>query len=283
MVAASPNILHVETDYGQAAYGAAPGTGSRRRHGKARTAGRATAATVLVLGLAGLAVSLVGVAMQMLPRQFTAHQQQQILDWEASARWRQEPAGKIFPAVFQYQPPLAVSGDGLSLSASRIGIARQASCTAATDAAVAAVLTRNRCEAVLRATYVDSTDSYVVTVGVAAFPGTAQAVAASVQLTGSGLTGPHGTPLGVKTVAFKNTPAGSFTNSRRQISGQQRAATYVIFYAIGYASARPFVPVKSDTYAYSEMNSLGGGVVQAVEAKLAAPLKQPHCPGTEGC
>jgi hypothetical protein len=238
---------------------------------------------VLVLGLAGLAVSLVGVTTQMLPRHFTAHQQQQILDWEASARWRQVPAAQIFPAGFEYQPPLALSGGGLSLSASRIGIAKQASCTAATDAAVAAVLTRNQCQAVLRATYVDSTDSYVVTVGVAAFPGTVQAVAASLELGGPTLTGAGGAPIGVRTVAFKNTPAGSFTNTRRQISVQQRAATYLIFYAIGYADARPFEPVKSDPYVYNEMNSLGAGVTQAVEAKLAAPLKQPHCPGTVGC
>jgi hypothetical protein len=238
---------------------------------------------VLVLGLAGLAVSLVGVAMQMLPRQFTAHQQQQILDWEAAARWRQLTAAEIFPPVVHYQPPLAVSGDGLSLSASRIGIARQASCQAATDAAVAAVLTRNKCQAVLRATYVDGTGSYVVTVGVAAFPGTAQAIAASLELGGQPLTGPGGALMGVRTVEFKNTPAGSFTNPRRQISGQQRAATYVIFYAIGYADTRPLVPVKSDTYAYNEMNSLGTGVTDAVESTLAAPLPQPHCPGTAGC
>jgi hypothetical protein len=238
---------------------------------------------VLVLGLAGLAVSLVGLAMQVLPRQFTVHQQQQILDWEASARWRQLPARKIFPANFRYQPPPAVSGNGLVLSASRVGIAKQASCKAATDAAVAAVLTRNDCQAVLRATYVDRTDSYVVTVGVAAFPGTSQAVAASLELGGSALTGPHGMPLGVRTVAFDNTPAGSFTNARRQISAQQRAATYVIFYAIGYADARPFVPVKSDANAYDEMISLGAGVTEAVETHLAAPLHQPHCPGTVGC
>jgi hypothetical protein len=238
---------------------------------------------VLVLGIAGLAVSLVGVAMQMLPRQFTAHQQQQILDWEAARLWRVLPAGTIFPAVVKYQPPTAVSGDGLSLSASRIGIARQASCRAATDPAVAAVLTRNRCQAMLRATYVDRTDSFVVTVGVAAFPGPAQAVAASVGLGGPTLTGAGGAPIGVRTVEFKNTPAGSFSNGRRQLSAQQRTTTYVIFYAIGYAGARPFLPVISDRYAYDEMTNLGEGVTGAVESALAPSLPQPHCPGTEGC
>jgi hypothetical protein len=238
---------------------------------------------VLILGIAGLAVSLTGLAMQMLPRQFTAHQQQQILDWEAARLWRVLPAAKIFPAVVQYQPPALISGNGLSLSASRIGIARQASCRAATDPAVAAVLTRNGCEAMLRATYVDGTDSFAVTVGVAAFPGTAQAVAASLQLGGPMLTGAGGAPVGVRTVEFKNTPAGSFSNGRRQLSQQQRAATYVIFYAIGYVGARPFLPVVSDQYAYDEMKSLGAGVTGTVESTLAPSLPQPHCPGTEGC
>ena len=221
--------------------------------------------------------------MQMLPRQFTAHQQQQILDWEAARLWRVLPAGTIFPAVIRYPPPAAISGDGLSLSASRIGIARQASCQAATDPAVAAVLTRNRCQAMLRATYVDRTDSFVVTVGVAAFPGTAQAVEASLRLGGTALTKAGGAPQGVRTAEFRNTPAGSFSNGRRQLAGQQRAATYVIFYAIGYVGARPFLPVASDAYAYDEMNSLGAGVTAAVESVLAPSLPQPHCPGTEGC
>jgi hypothetical protein len=238
---------------------------------------------VLILGIAGLAVSLVGVAMQIMPRQFTAHQQQQILDWEAARLWRVLPAGQIFPAVVQYQPPAAIGGDGLSLSASRIGIARQASCRAATDPGVATVLTRNKCEAVLRATYVDRTDNFVITVGVAAFPGTAQAVAASLQLGGSTLTGAGGKPVGVRTVEFKNTPAGSFSNGRRQLSGQQRAATYVVFYAIGYVGNRPFLPVTSDPYAYDEMTNLSVAVTGAVESALAPSLPQPHCPGTEGC
>lgn len=238
---------------------------------------------MLVLGVAGLGVSLAGIAIRVMPRQFTAHQQQQILDWESASRWRELPAGTIFPAVVSYQPPPALGGGPLSLTASRIGIARQASCRAATDAGVAVVLDRNGCQAVLRATYVDGTDSYVVTVGVAAFPGMAQAAAAGRELAGPTLTGAGGSAHGVRTVEFKGTPAALFSNSERQISAQRRAATYVIFYTIGYADNRPLVPVKTDAYAYAEMTSLGAGVAGAVQARLAAPLRLPHCPGTPGC
>jgi hypothetical protein len=238
---------------------------------------------VLVLGVAGLGVSLVGVVMQMMPRQFTSHQQQQIVNWEAAARWRTTPAGTIFPAAVRYQPPSVLGGGTLSLTASRIGIARQVSCRAATDAVVAAVLNRNGCQAVLRATYVDRTDSYVVTVGVAAFPGIAQATAAGRELTDPMLTGTGSGALGVRPVAFKNTPAALFGNENRQVSAQQHAATYVILYAVGYADSRPQVPGASDRYAYAEMNSLGAGVAEAVQGVLAAPLPQPRCPGTPGC
>src|SRR3984885_13561736 len=96
------------------------------------------------------------------------------------------PAGKIFPASLQYTPPPALSDDPtLQLTADRIGIAGQASCAAATDpAAVGAVLARHGCEAMLRATYVDGTDSYVITVGVATMPGSAQVNAAKRELAG---------------------------------------------------------------------------------------------------
>lgn len=263
------------TDYGQAAHSVRPGTGSRRRRrGRART-GRATAATVLVLGIAGLGVSLAGVAIQIMPRQFTARQQQRILDWEAARRWRVLPAGQIFPPVVQYQPQFALPGGTLSLTASRIGIARGVSCREATDAGIAAVLARNGCQAVLRATYADGTDSYVVTVGVAAFPGMAQAAAAEGELGRSA--------AGVRAVAFANTPAAWFRDSGRQISLRQRAATYVIFSAIGYADQRPHVRVSSDRYVYDEMVSLGDGVADAVQSVLASPLQLPRCPGAPGC
>jgi hypothetical protein len=271
--------LHVTPDYGgQAAHGS---RSRRRKRGRTRT-GRATAAVVLVLGIAGLGVSLAGLAIQVMPRQFTARQQQQILDWEEARSWRVLPAGKIFPASVRYTATSALDSD-LSLSATRIGIARQASCAAATDSVVAAVLVRNGCQAVLRATYVDGTDSYVVTIGVAAFPSTAQAAAAGQVLTGPTLTGAETVAPGVRTAEFKGTPAASFADDRRQISASKIAATYVFFYTIGYTDDRPFVPVSSDPYTYAEMTSLGAGVLQAVETEVAPSLQQPHCPGAPGC
>ena len=165
----------------------------------------------------------------------------------------------------------------VTLTARRLGIARQASCAAAADAAVAAVLTRNGCAAMLRATYVDGTGSYVVTVGVGVMPGSAQAAAADRELP------PVSRDPGVHAVRFAGTPAAWFTNSRRQLSASVAAGTYVFFYTIGYADDRPRVPVAADSYADAEMTSLGRGVARAVDLALTLPVPAPHCPGTAGC
>jgi hypothetical protein len=281
-----PYHLHVATEYG-GAYGgqpwqsAAPPYGGRPPYRARRARARWFAAlAALVLGVAGLVVSLVGVVSQVLPRQFTAQQQRQITDWDAGKRWRDLPAGSIFPASVSYSPPAALDDDtSLRLSAGRVGIAPQASCAAVTDAAVGAVLARDGCEAMLRATYVDATDSYVVTVGVATMPGSAQAEAAARQL--AGVVGASG--AGVQTMPVGDTPAAAFTSVRRQLSGTVPDGTYLLLYAVGYTDDRPRVPVAADSYADAEMTDAGEGVAQAIGSVLDAPVPTPRCPGTPGC
>src|SRR5260370_42252893 len=84
------------------------------------------------------------------------------------------PAGEIFPASVSSALPALVLQDtaALSLDALRVSIAPQESdCAKAVTSAVAgAVLRRNGCEAVLRATSVHATRSYVMTVGAAVRP-----------------------------------------------------------------------------------------------------------------
>jgi hypothetical protein len=236
--------------------------------------------TALVLGIVGLGISLVGITTQLLPRQFTTLQQRQITDWEAGTRWRTLPAGIIFPATVRYPAPTALDdAPGLTLTANRIGIAKQASCRTATDSAAAPVLARHGCEAVLRASYVDGTSSYVVTVGVAVLPGVAQAKAANRELAGVAAR----EAASVLPVRFSGTPAAGFTKDRREISGRAVAGSYLIFYTIGYADGRPRVPITADRYADAEMTAVGAGVARAVGSVLGAPVPPPRCPGTPGC
>ncbi|HEX4088258.1 MAG TPA: hypothetical protein VHZ33_06040 [Trebonia sp.] len=241
----------------------------------------AIAAVALVLGLIGLVFSAFGLATQLMPRTFTASQQRQITDWEYSRAWRSRPAGQIFPASVAYQAPAVLDDSSLTLTARRIGIARQSGCRSVTDAAAAAVLDRDGCSALLRATYADGTDSYVVTVGVAVLPSTEQAQAAVDQLASARAVG--GIKPGVHALSFSGTAAAWFTNQRRQVTGASRAGTYVALYAVGYADSRPHEQVSGDKYTQGEMASVGGGVAQAVLAKVGASLPAPHCPGTAGC
>jgi hypothetical protein len=280
--------LHVATEY-DGAYGdrpwrhAAPSYGGQPPYRARRGTQRWFAAVAaLVLGVAGLAVALTGIAFQLLPRQFSAEQQRQITDWEVGKRWRTMPAGTIFPASLHYKLSSALGVDlNLQLTADRIGIASQASCAAATDpAAVGAALTRHGCKAMLRATYVDGTDSYVITVGVAAMPGSAQVNAARQELAG---VGGSTTGAGVRTVRVVGSLAAAFTDARRQLSASMAVGPYLVFYTIGYTDDRPGRLVTEDTYGDAEMTAAGAGVAQAVASTVGKAVPPPQCPGTPGC
>jgi hypothetical protein len=265
---------------------APPRRGARGRRGR-----HAATLIALALGVAGLAVSATAVAIQLLPRHFTAAQQRQIENWEISSRWQTMPAGQIFPASIGYQLPAQVLQDSapLNLAALRIGIAPQSGCTTgALTAAAAAVLRRDGCRAVLRATYVDATRSYVTTVGVAVLPTGAAAAAADAGLTPPRLAaadpagGPSRLEAGVQVVRFGGTAAELYDYSR-QISGSFADGPYLVMYAVGYADSRPRVPVARDQYSDAEMTDLARGVAQSVASRLAAQPAPPHCPGAPGC
>ena len=251
---------------------------------------RAAALTALALGLAGLVISAFGMATQLLPRQFSAAQQEQIENWETASRWQQLPAGQIFPASVPYQLSAGVLQDAmpLDLNALRIGIAPQSGCGAGvTTSAAAAVLRRDGCQAVLRATYVDSTWSYVMTVGVAVLPSAAAAAKASDSLSQTRLTAADNAETGrlqagILVVRYRGTAAAVFDYSR-QISSSFPDGPYLVMYAAGYTDSRPRVPVASDRYSYAEMTSLAQGVAQSVAGTLAAQPASPHCPGSPGC
>jgi hypothetical protein len=266
---------------------------SRRERGAPGGRGRRAAAVIaLVLGLAGLAVSAVGVAIQLLPRHFSAEEQSQIKAWEVMRRWQTIPAGQIFPASVPYQLPAPVLQDvsPLHLQALRISIAPQeADCAkAVTSAAAGTALRKHGCEAVLRATYVDATRSYVMTVGVAVLPNAAAATSADSGLAPPRLTAARGASArrgllaGVQVLSFRGATAGVY-DYHRQISKSFTAGPYLIMYAAGYADSRPRVPVKDDKYSDAEMTSLALGVAQSVAHRLAAAPAPPRCPGTPGC
>jgi hypothetical protein len=253
---------------------------ARRRRGSGWRFGLTL--TVLLVGTVGLAASTAGVSAQLLPRKFTAKQQQLIMTWESLRRWRTLPAGKIFPATVSYQVPASVlrSGSGLPLTAYRVGISRQASCGVASDRAAARVLTSDRCMAVLRATYADDTDSMLLTIGIAVMPGAAAAQAAARNLSAEQLERPGD---GVRAVPFRFTLAREFGDEQRQLSWAVSSGPYLIMSTVGYADGTPHVRLSSDPYMDQEMTSFATGVADAVGDPLGAQPPVPRCPGAPGC
>jgi hypothetical protein len=278
--------------YGNGTYTEGTYGGRGSRGGSPGRGRRAVALLALTLGIVGLIASLAGVAIQLLPRRFTADQQRQIEAWEVMRRWQLMPAGQIFPASVSYQLSSGMLQDAapLSLNASRVSIApQQADCAKAVTSAVAAgVLRRDGCEAVLRATYVDATRSYVMTVGVAVLPSAAAAASAHSGLTQPRLAAAYtaaGTgrlPAGVLVVRFGGAVAGRY-DYNRQISASFAAGPYLVMYAAGYSDSRPRVPVADDSYSDAEMTSMAAGVAHSVAKTLAASPAPPHCPGAPGC
>ena len=234
---------------------------------------------------------MTGVAIQLLPRHFTAEQERQIEAWEVMRRWQTMTAGQIFPASVSYQLSAQVLKDTapLDLDALRVSIApKETDCgKAVTGPVAAAVLRRNGCEAVLRATYVDSTRSYVMTVGVAVLPNAAAAASADSGLSQPRLAAAHDLggnrlPAGVLVVRFGGAGARLY-DYNRQISASFAAGPYVVMYAAGYSDNRPRVPVSQDEYSDAEMTSMAKGVAVSVANTLAASPAPPHCPGAPGC
>jgi hypothetical protein len=216
---------------------------------------------------------------QVLPRSFSSGQQRQISAWEISARWRAWPASRVFPEKVGYVlPASALAGPlPLELIASRAGIARQARCRAATDPALAKVLTARHCLTVLRATYEDATQTMAVTIGVAVFPSVAAQQAAGAAL-------PHGQmPPAVRAVPFPRTPAARFGNTQRQLAWSAGKGPYLVLAAVGYADGRPRVTEAADAYATSEMLALARGVARSTLTGLGSPPPPPRCPGAPGC
>lgn len=276
---------------------------------------RGAAIVALVLGLIGLVVCAVAVAIAVLPRHFSAGEQRQIIAWEVQKRWRTMPAGQIFPATVGYSLPdgIVPNDPPLTLRAVRIAIAPQSSCAAAvTSIAAGSLLHRNGCSAILRATYIDQTSSFVVTVGIAVLPTPAAAsmvssglaglqIAAaghsSTAAAGRGQTstaagGPGGSSTaahtsgvlapGVSTMRFSGAAGGLYDYSR-QISSTVPAGPYLVMYAAGYADGRPHVQLAHDSYSQAEMASMAQGVASSVAGDLGTPPPPPHCPGGPGC
>jgi hypothetical protein len=234
----------------------------------------------LVAGALGLAVSLTGVVVQLMPRTFSAAQRAQITAWEVGKRWRTWPAGQIFPQDIGYSLPGRAFGGGQSLllTAQRVGIAPQASCKAAAQQAAGGILAQHGCLAVLRATYEDTTQTLAVTVGVAVLPRMSAAEESAKAL------GSPGDPRsGIRAVSFRRTVTARFGDRSQKLVWDRVAGPYLVLATAGYADGRPWIARGDDRYTEAELLGLASGAGQRVASALAAPPPPPRCPGSPAC
>ena len=232
-------------------------------------------------GAAGLTVSVLGVVVQVLPRNFTPAQREKLTTWEVGKRWRSWPAGQIFPQTIKYSLSGRAFGGGssLPLTAQLVGIAPQtAPCKTAVQKPAAGVLAKNGCLAVLRATYEDTTQTLAVTIGVAVLPGMSAA-----QKSAAALGRPGDPRSGIRAVSFRRTTTARFGDRSQKLTWDHVAGPYLVLAAVGYADGRPWLTRSGDTYTQAELLGLASGAGQRVAEALGAMPPPPHCPGNPAC
>lgn len=218
-----------------------------------RRRGRLIAVVVLViLGVAcaaGGAVTLV----RELTRSATKAEIAAAQAEEIATRWERLPAGKIFPARISYQ-----NEEGVTTSATLVGIAPQASCQAALAPAAYSQIRALGCRTMLRATYLDASGTLATTVGIAAMPSPRAASSAQGDLVGQAPS------AGLDAVPFAGTMAEDFGDAQRGAAGAQFDGPYLFLYTAGYTDGLPGAAATGNL----ELGALGAGVLGAIEPVL---------------
>lgn len=142
-------------------------------------------------------------------------------------RWRDWPAGRIFPARLGYSSDLLTRE-----KADRIGIARSADCSSAVSPGLSRVVVAAGCVAGLRASYEDRLRGIVYTIGLLAF---SDARHATVFLARMRSAGP---PLPLRALSFARTASGRFDDAARQAATARTAGPFVVLTTAGYADGR---------------------------------------------
>ncbi|WP_156325908.1 hypothetical protein [Nonomuraea sp. SBT364] len=218
----------------------------------------AVSAVVVLLGTVGL-------FKETRSRPLTAEEQNRYKQEEIARRWQAWPATGVFPEEVKY-----LGLDRAQQYAKRVGIAPETSCREAVDPSVAGVLDEYGCVTVLRATYVDQTSTFVMTVGVAVLQDEAARASVTDQLT-------QDDRVGVLPVAFPGTVTERFGVQQRQRTGWVGAGPYIVFSAAGYADGRTRAAVPPEEILHSELWPAAKSVGNQIAYFLADPPKVPPC------
>jgi hypothetical protein len=218
----------------------------------------AVAATNVLLGTVGL-------LQETRSRPLTEAERAKYVQEDIARRWHAWPATTVFPQELEYV------GLGRSQQfAHRVGIAPESSCRGGLDSPVAAALEGYGCRTLLRATYVDQSSSYAITVGVAVLRDEQARVDASARL-------PVDDRVGVRPVAFPRTATELFGAAQRQRTGWVGAGPYVVFSSAGYTDGRTRAAVAPEEILHSELWPTAQSIAGRIARFLGEPPDVPRC------
>ncbi|WP_433497878.1 hypothetical protein ACQP1K_23630 [Sphaerimonospora sp. CA-214678] len=227
----------------------------------------------VILAVAALNVLLgsIGVINERRSRPLTEAERARYVAEDVARRWHAWPVGMVFPEELQY-----MALGRARQYAHRVGVAPEAACTAALDPQVSSVLGRYGCRTVLRATYIDQTAAFAVTVGVAVLRDEEAGRRAAAEL-------PVDDRVGVRPVAFPGTVTDTFGPAQRQWTGWTMAGPYIVLSTAGYADGRTRESVPPEEALNSEMPPTAQSIAGRIARALVEPPDVPRCTRGDAC
>ncbi|MEV6982327.1 hypothetical protein AB0M95_13845 [Sphaerisporangium sp. NPDC051017] len=227
--------------------------------------------TLLAVAATDVLLGVVGTLQETRSRPLTFAERARYSQEDVARRWYTWPADAVFPPQIEY-----VGLSRVRQYARRVGIAPEAPCPAVVDAPVGSVLRQFGCRTMLRATYVDQTSSFVVTVGVAVLADEETRARTAGQL-------PVDDRVGVRPVAFPGTVTESFGAAQRQRTGWVGAGPYIVFTTAGYADGRTREAISREEITHSELWPAAQSIAGRIGRELSAPPDIPRCTQGNAC
>jgi hypothetical protein len=228
-------------------------------------------AVILAVAATDVLTGTVGLFRETSARPLTASERDQYIQQEVARRWHAWPAVLIFPARLPYT--------GLTRTeqrAHRVGIAPETSCAAGLDAQVARILAAHGCRTVLRATYVDQSSTFAITVGVAVLESEEARLTATSRLAADDR-------VGVRPVAFPQTATELFGAAQRQHNGWVSTGPYIVFSAAGYTDGRTRESVPPEELLHSELRPTAQAIMGHIAQALGKQPSVPRCTQGNSC
>jgi len=226
---------------------------------------------VLAVAAVDILLGTVGLLQESKSRPLTVAERQKFVRDDLARRWHSWPVAMVFPEELEYM------GLGRTQQfARRIGIAPEAPCGATVDVPVVTVLREAGCRTMLRATYVDQTATFAITVGVAVLRDEEAKTEAAARL-------PVDDRVGVRPVAFPGTVTDMFGAAQRQRTGWVGAGPYIVFAAVGYTDGRTRSSVPQEELINSELWPVGQSLAGRIARFLGEPPDVPRCTQGNAC